>query len=164
MDQKLTSKIKTTSEEPSQSTGVRISTRSKVRFKEEYVPSMTVKTYEKVIAQLDKQGTLHTDAHLLFNLSVEEHPSVVSAIMTQIDLKVRLKTWGEKGRKYMKSDMRQLHLHDTFEPRHCHELLAKEKYEVLESHMFLKLKRDKTIKGRAIYGGNRQRDFISKEE
>ena len=66
-----TSKIKTTSEEPNQSRGVHRSTSSKVKSKEEYVPSMSGKTYEKVITQLDKQGTLHLNEHLLFNLSVE---------------------------------------------------------------------------------------------
>ena len=34
---------------------------------------------------------------------------------------------------------------------------------VLESHMFLKDKRDRAIKGRAVAGGNKQRDYISKE-
>jgi hypothetical protein len=34
----------------------------------------------------------------------------------------------------------------------------------MESHMFLKLKRDGKIKGRTIAGGNKQRDYISKED
>ena len=76
--------------------------------------------------QMDKIGTLHQDAHLLFNLSVEEQPSAVSEIMTQLSLKVVLKTWGKKGRKSMKSEMRQLYLRETFEPRQRHELLVKE--------------------------------------
>ena len=83
-----TSNIETNSEEPNQSKGLRTSTRSKVRFKEDYVLSVSGKTYEKVMAQLDKLGTLHPDARLLFNLSVEEQPSVVSAIMTQLSSKV----------------------------------------------------------------------------
>ena len=66
---------------------------------------MSGNTYEKVMAQLDKLGTLHPDAYLMFNLSVEEQPSVVSEIMTQLSLKVGLKTWGEKGSTSMKSDM-----------------------------------------------------------
>ena len=66
-----TSKIKTSSEEPNESTGVRRSTISKVQLKEDYVPSMSGKTYGKVMVQLDKLRTLHPDAHLLFNLSVE---------------------------------------------------------------------------------------------
>jgi hypothetical protein len=35
---------------------------------------------------------------------------------------------------------------------------------VLESHIFLKQKRDGKIKGRTIAGGNKQRDYISKED
>jgi hypothetical protein len=34
----------------------------------------------------------------------------------------------------------------------------------MESHMFLKLKRDGKIKGRTVAGGNKQRDYISKED
>ena len=115
------------------------------------------------MAQLNKLGTLHTDARLMFNLSVEEQPSVFLSIMAQLSLKVLLKTWGEKVSKAMKSDMKQLHLRDTFEPRHFHELSAKGEYEVLESHMFIKLKRDGKIKVWAVAGGNKQRDFIGKD-
>ena len=93
LDQKLTSKTEKNSEEPNQIIGVRRSTRTKVQFKGEYVYSMAGKTYEKVISQLYKQGTLYPDEHLLFNLSVGEQPSFVSAIMTQLSLKVGLKTW-----------------------------------------------------------------------
>ena len=116
LDQKLISNIKTTSEEPNQSTGVLRSTWSKVQSKKGYVPSMTGNTYKKVMTQLDKQGTLHLDAHLLFNLAVEEQPPVMSEIMTQLSLKVGLKTWGDKGKEDMKSEMRQLHLRENFEP------------------------------------------------
>ena len=84
--------------------------------------------------------------------------------MTQLYLKVGLKTWGEKGRRSKKSEMKQLHIPDTFDPRHRHELSTKEQSEVLESQMFLKLKRDGKIKGREVSGGKKQRDFISKEE
>ena len=105
---------------------------------------MSGKTYKKVMAQLDKQGTLHPDVHMLFNSAVEE------------PLKVGLKTWGDKGRKAMKSEMRQLHLRDIFGTRHCHELSAKERAEFLQSHMFIKLKRYVNIKGRAVDGGNKK--------
>ena len=56
----------------------------------------------------------------------------------------------------MKSEMKQLYPRDTFEPRHRHELSAKEKSEVRESHMFLKLKRDGKIKRHAFAGGNKK--------
>jgi hypothetical protein len=35
---------------------------------------------------------------------------------------------------------------------------------VLESHIFIKQKHDGKIKGRTIAGGNKQRDYISKED
>ena len=60
--------------------------------------------------------------------------------------------------------MRQLYICDTFEPKYCHELWAKGKTEVLESHVFLKLNRDGKIKRQAVSGGNKQRASISKEE
>ena len=56
-------------------------------------------TCEKMMARLDRQGTLHPYAYLLFNLEVEEQPSVVSSIMTQIYLKVGLNTWVENRKK-----------------------------------------------------------------
>jgi hypothetical protein len=36
--------------------------------------------------------------------------------------------------------------------------------KTLESHLFLKLKLDLTIKGRTVAGGNRQKGFITKED
>jgi hypothetical protein len=35
---------------------------------------------------------------------------------------------------------------------------------VLESHMFLKEKRDGSLKGRTVAGGNKQQDYIFKED
>ena len=76
--------------------------------------------------------------------------------MTQLSIKVVLNNWGEKGRKDVKSEMKHIHLRDTFDPQYRHELSTKEKSEVLESHMFLKLKRDGNIKGRSVAGGNKK--------
>jgi hypothetical protein len=59
--------------------------------------------------------------------------------------------------------MKQLHIRKTFKPKHWRELSKSQRQTVLESHMFLKLKRDGKIKGRTVAGGNKQRDYISKE-
>ena len=40
------------------------------------------------------------------------------------------------------------------------DLTEKERKDMLESHMFLKQKRDGNVKGRHVAGGNKQRDFI----
>ena len=59
------------------------------------------------------------------------------------------------------AEMKPLHMRNTFHPRHYKELNEEQKKSILESHMFPKQKRDGTIKGRT---GNKQRDFISKED
>jgi hypothetical protein len=59
--------------------------------------------------------------------------------------------------------MKQLHLRKTFKPKHWRELSKAHRQTVLESHIFLKLKRDGKIKGRTVAGGNKNRDYISKE-
>ena len=60
--------------------------------------------------------------------------------------------------------MEQLHYRDTFKPVN-HRSLSKKEYEkVLESHMFLKQKRDESIKGRMVARGNKQRGTIDKED
>jgi hypothetical protein len=60
--------------------------------------------------------------------------------------------------------MKQLHLRKTFKPKHWRELSKAQRQTVLESHMFLKLKQDVKIKGGTFAGGNRLRDYISKED
>ena len=64
----------------------------------------------------------------------------------------------------MQAEMKKLHLRNTFDPRHRSDLTKKDKAELLESHMFLKQNIDGKIKGLKVAGGNKQRDFISKEE
>jgi hypothetical protein len=60
--------------------------------------------------------------------------------------------------------MKQLHFRDTFKPKHWSELSKTQHQTVVESHMFLNEKRDGSLKGRTVDGGNKQRDYISKED
>jgi hypothetical protein len=87
-----------------------------------------------------------------------------SAMLTQLSLKAGLKEWGKEGHTAAHMEMKQLHLRNTFKPKHWRELSHTQRQMVLESHMFLKEKRDKSIKGRTVAGGNKQRDYISKED
>ena len=75
-----------------------------------------------------------------------------------------LKEWGDEAYKAAYSEMKQLHFRNTFKPKHWRELSSEQKMMVLESHMFLKQKRSGEIKGRTVAGGNKQRDYISKED
>jgi hypothetical protein len=108
---------------------------------------------------------LYPDAHMFVQDDFyQAEPDVVEAIMTQLLLKAGLKEWGKKGFKAAHSEMKQLHLRKTFKPKNWRELSKTQRQTVLESHMFLKLKRDGNIKGRTIAGGNKQCDYIYKED
>ena len=84
-------------------------------------------------------------------------PDVAAVIMTQSSLKAGLKQWGHKGEAAAHSEMKQLHFRNTFfKPCHWHELTRTQKQSALESHAFLKEKRDGKVKGRTATGGDRQ--------
>ena len=84
--------------------------------------------------------------------------------MTQLSMKAGLKAWGTKARKAVYDEMYQLHMRDTFKPRHWKDLTPEERDQILESHLFLKMKRCGKVKGRTVAGGNRQRAYMSKED
>jgi hypothetical protein len=126
---------------------------------------MTGSRYSYAVTQLEYQGVLNPDAHMLLQEDFyQAEPDVVTAIMTQLSLKAGLKAWGDKAHTAAQSEMKQLHFRDTFKPKHWRELTHTQRQTVLESHMFLKEKRDGKIKGRTVAGGNKQRDYISKED
>ena len=76
--------------------------------------------------------------------------------MTQLSMKAGLKRWKEKGESAVSLELSQLHFRDTFEPLDPKKLSKEERDKVLESHLFLKQKRDDSIKGRMVAGGNKQ--------
>ena len=62
------------------------------------------------------------------------------------------------------SEMKQLHLRNTFKLQHACNLTPLQRQMILELHMFLKEKHSEEIKGRTVAGGNKQCDYISKED
>ena len=60
--------------------------------------------------------------------------------------------------------MKQLHTRYTFIPLHRKDLTEEQRNTILESHLFLKEKIYRTPKFRTVACGNKQRDFISKED
>lgn len=84
--------------------------------------------------------------------------------MTQLSLRAGLKAWGKPATDAVRSEMKQLHMRDTFRPVRYDELSHRQRDTILESHLFLKEKRDGKIKGRRVAGGNKQRGYISKED
>jgi len=151
--------------EPMQLPEPRRSSRVKTKTKSEYVPSMTGSRYGYAVAQLEKQHVLNPDAHMFVQRDFyQAEPDVVAMVMTQLSLKAGLKAWGDKAHTAAHNEMKQLHLRNTFKPWHWKDLTHEQKQMVLESHMFLKEKRDGTTKARTVAGGNKQRAYINKED
>lgn len=149
---------------PNELPGVRRSTRATIKT-QNYIPAMSGKKYAYAAAQLDKIPVIYPDTYMFHQKELyQAEPDVVAAIMTQLSLKMGMKEWGDRAKEAVHSEMKQLHMRDTFKPMHWKELTHTQKQTVLESHMFLKEKRDGKIKGRTVAGGNKQRDYISKED
>lgn len=117
-----------------------------------------------MLAQLE-DGVLHPDAHMFAQEEFYQlEPDIVAYIMMQLLLKAGLKEWSEQAELAAHSEMKQLHMRNTFKPKHWKELTNAQCQTVLESHMFLKEKRSGKIKGRTVARGNKQCRFIAKED
>ena len=79
-------------------------------------------------------------------------------------MKEGLKRWGPKVKQSVTNELSQLHMQDNFRPIDPMTLWKNEYKKVLESHMFLKQKRDQSIRGRMAAGGNKQRGHIDKTD
>ena len=121
--------------------------------------------YSYAVTQLESQEVLNPDAHMFVQEEFHQaEPDVGALVMTQLTLKSGLRAWGDKAYTAVQSEMKQLHFRNTFKSKHWRELTNTQRQTVLKSHMFLKDKRDGAIKVRAVDGGNKQRDYISKED
>ena len=89
---------------------------------------------------------------------------VVHYTMTQLSMETGLKIWVNKVKQAVSKELLQLHMRDTFRPINSKTLSETEYDKVLESHLFLKQKRDQSIKGRMVAGGNKHRGHIDKTE
>ena len=62
----------------------------------------------------------------------------------------------EATMKSCKAEMKQIHMRDTFKPKHRHELTKSQLSKMVESFLFLKEKRDGTLKSRTVLGGDKR--------
>ncbi len=83
--------------------------------------------------------------------------------MTQLSLKAALKQWCEDAKAAVEAEAKQLHWCNSFRPVHWKDVDKERRKRILELHVFVKKKRTGQIKARKVAGGNKQRDFISKE-
>ena len=62
------------------------------------------------------------------------------------------------------NEMKQLHWRSSYQPKHWNELSKTQKDQILKSHIFVEQKRDGKIKASKVIGGDRQQDYITKED
>ena len=111
------------------------------------------------------KGQHHCNTTLVSTTNiVDVDPHIMGHILTQLSLKHGLSEWQQQGEQVVTKELSQLHYRDTFEPVDPSTLSKKEMERVIESHLFLKLKCDATIKERMVAGGDKQHGYIPKEE
>jgi len=136
-----------------------------------YVPTMKGNKYAVALTQISKSLKKSTHGLALAQMSVKlmskgEHrrADIVGKVMAQLSMKAAIKKWGEKAKFAISKEMKQLHWRNSYVPKHYHTLTKKQKDRLLESHIFVEEKRDGTIKARKVIGGNKQRDYITKQD
>jgi hypothetical protein len=92
------------------------------------------------------------------------HTILGETVMTQHSLKKGIKAFGNAGIEAVLKELQQLHDRKVLEPKNAATLTQDEKRAALQYLMFLKQKRNGTIKGRGCADGRKQRDYTTKEE
>ena len=110
---------------------MRKSSRLNIYTKQEHIYSTTGSKYEVSVSQLEDNGELHTDAHMLFMKMQEEQPDIITAIMTQLSLKAGSKEWVTKSHNAVHYDMKKVRSKDMYKKIHWKELDKTQRKSVL---------------------------------
>ena len=88
-----------------------------------YVPSLMGTKYTYAAAQLRHQEVFNPDAHMFTQHKFyQAEPDLVATVITQILFKAGMNRWGNKAFKASHMEMKQLHMRNTFRPRHAKDL------------------------------------------
>ena len=85
-------------------------------------------------------------------------------LLSQWGMKQGLKIFGERGVAAVTKELQQLHDRKVIKPMKAHELTDEQRRKALAYLMFLKEKRDGSIKGRGCADGRKQRGWMDKED
>ena len=119
-------------------------------------------------AEMDQRYGIRTHAHNLRARKPRDyshmHATLEETVMTQHSMKRGLKEFGDAGVEAVLKELQQLHDRKVLEPKNANHLTDDERRAALQYLMFLKKKRNGTIKGRGCADGRKQRAHTSKEE
>jgi hypothetical protein len=123
------------------------------------------KATERYASSMSGKSYAYTQLGLSFlqDTRYKYSSKVVEMVTTQLSLKAALKQWGKDAKVAVEAEAKQLHWCNSFKPVHCKDVNEEKQKQILELHVFGKKKRTGQIKARKVAGGNKQRDFISKE-
>ena len=97
--------------------------------------------------------------------SPSNDPNIVhKTLLSQYTLKKGLQVFGKAGAAAVTKELQQLHDRGVLAPKLFMELTKEQRARSLAYLMFLKQKRDETIKGRGCADGRPQREWMSKED
>jgi len=85
-------------------------------------------------------------------------------MLTLMNVQEGIKKFGEKGNKALLKELSQLHQQEALLPVHKENMSHDEKKKALRYLMFLKEKRDRSIKARGCADGWSQQDYTTKSE
>ena len=122
-----------------------------------YLPAV----FEFIILQYGTKAALHTAKHGTEN---EIKELMVRHCLSQYSLKAGLKKFGKQGEAAVRKELGQFHDLNVFIPVDAKKLTRKERQDALASLIFLKEKRDGTVKARACADGRKQRETTAEEE
>ncbi len=136
-----------------------------------YTRSMTGNKYAVALTQIVASLQGSKNALPMAQMSVKlmspgghRKANTVGMIMAQLSMKASIKIWGVEAEYAINKNMKHLHWQDSYKPKHWHGSTKKQKEQVLEFHIFVEQKRDGKIKARKVIGGNKQCDYITKED
>jgi hypothetical protein len=101
----------------------------------------------------------------LMGKGLQRYADIFGMVMAQVSMKAALKKWGKAADQAITIKMKQLYWRNSHKPTmYWHELTKAQKEHILESHFFVEEKQDGKIKARKVVGGNKQQDYIPKDD
>ena len=97
-------------------------------------------------------------AHAITEYTKPRNCTVQHTMLSQYGLKKGLRLFGEDGEAAVTKELQQLHDREVLEPNHPNELTKEQHARALSHLMFLKMKRNGTIKGRGCADERKQRE------
>jgi hypothetical protein len=113
-------------------------------------PRPTTRNQKYTLAQINNQLNMpKTHAHIM---------------MTQLNVKEGIRQFGEKGNEALLKELNQLHERQALMPKKKEDMSYEERKKALRYLMFIKEKRDGTIKARGCADGRSQREYTDKAD